>query len=59
MGHAITDALQHQFWPYREVDANVAVRALEEGEGRDERRKQRAWEVKNKKLNITYFEGAL
>ena len=40
MGHASTDVTQH----YGEVDAAVTFGAQEEGEGRDERKKQRAWE---------------
>ena len=49
MGHASTDVTQHQFLPYEEVDAAVTFGAQEEGEGKDERRKQRAWEEKMKR----------
>ena len=46
MGHTSTDVTQHQFKPYGEVDAAVAVTAQEEDQGREERRKKRQWEEK-------------
>ena len=39
MGHVSTDVTNHYFPPYGDVDAAVAVKAQEEGEGRDEKRK--------------------
>ena len=48
MGHTSTDVTQYQFPEYGEVEAAVAVRAHEKGEGRDERKKQRAWEEKRR-----------
>ena len=37
MGHASTDGMQHQFPPYGDADAAVAVTAQEKGEGRYEK----------------------
>ena len=58
MGRTSTDVTQHQFPPYGEVDTAVTDRAQEEGEGRDERRKQRACEEKkyinNGKVSILF-----
>ena len=48
MGQANT-VMQHQLPWHREVDPAVEVRAQEHGEGRDERRKQRAWDEKKVK----------
>ena len=53
MGPSSTNVRQHQFPPYGKVDAAVTIEALEEGDGRDERRKQRAWEEKSETLFIT------